>query len=110
MGIPVVHNSMWLKELGGIYEQLYYRDNSISGAVDAFRNLQQLWDKGWMATPPREQLEMQFGMKRSAVCNDWSAALATAVASAPAAAAASATHLPSLSSSKPTFNICFAYM
>lgn len=100
MGIPVVHNSVWLKELGDVYEQLYYRDNSISGAVDAFGNLQQLWDKGWTATPPREKLEKMFGMKRSAVCDAWSAALP------------SAPHLPSATAAaaKPTFNICFAYM
>jgi hypothetical protein len=38
-GIPVVHNSCWLRELGGPWATLYYEDNSIAGAVDAIRKV-----------------------------------------------------------------------
>jgi GR25 family glycosyltransferase involved in LPS biosynthesis len=38
-GIPIVHNSLWLKQLGGVWEDLYYEANSISGLMAAFERL-----------------------------------------------------------------------
>ncbi len=35
LGIPVVHNSPWLRDFGHGYERLYYESNSISGGAEA---------------------------------------------------------------------------
>lgn len=110
MGIPIIHNSVMLKELGGVYEQLYYRDNSISGAVDAFSNLQQLWDKGWTAEAPRQKLEEMFGFKRSAVCDAWAAATAAALPVSQALSAVAPLPSANTNCNNRSFNICFAYM
>ncbi len=37
MGIPVVHNSLLLKQLGSELEDFYYENNSISGACEALK-------------------------------------------------------------------------
>jgi GR25 family glycosyltransferase involved in LPS biosynthesis len=39
VGIPIVHNSVMLKEIGCGLERLYYRDNDILEACDAFSRL-----------------------------------------------------------------------
>ena len=38
-GIPVIHNSIWLKSLGNGLERFYYEDNSIVGAATAIKNM-----------------------------------------------------------------------
>jgi GR25 family glycosyltransferase involved in LPS biosynthesis/glycosyltransferase involved in cell wall biosynthesis len=43
MGIPVIHNSIFLKDLHPLFERYYYDDNSIMNAVAAFNRLHNDW-------------------------------------------------------------------
>jgi GR25 family glycosyltransferase involved in LPS biosynthesis len=113
MGIPVIHNSVFLRQLGGIYEELYYENNSVSKAVEAFRKLQTVWAaKGGAMMDVlqiRRQIVAKFGIGRDEVLRGWSAAagLADAV-TAPVTAAATTT--TALGPPRKRMNICFAFM
>ena len=64
-GIPIIHNSQLLKDVGGIY---YYSDNSIVEACDAFTQLHSdlLGGRGMFAQPAlqeiRTSIEKRFGI------------------------------------------------
>lgn len=45
-GIPIVHNSPWLAALGEGLERLYYKDNSITGAMAAMEAMNADWKEG----------------------------------------------------------------
>lgn len=123
MGIPVIHNSEWLRRLGGVYEQLYYKNNSVTEATAAFRTLQKLWDSKELGkllevADLRLRLADEFGFRRQMVVEAWRQALvgicqqpasadlprAVADADAPATEAA-----PPFNSNK-EIAICFTHM
>ena len=41
VGVPFVHNSMFIRDLGHGLERLYYKDNRITEACDALRNMKE---------------------------------------------------------------------
>lgn len=43
-GIPVIHNSPYLRDLGHGLERFYYADNSINGAAEAIKNMNADYD------------------------------------------------------------------
>ena len=45
-GVPVIHNSPWLRSLGGGLEELYYEDNDIEGACAAARRMVSAYEAG----------------------------------------------------------------
>ena len=126
MGIPVVHNSEWLRRLGGVYERLYYRNNNITGAVAAFATLQQLWMAKELpqlldVTNLRLRLADEFGFRRQVVVDAWQDALLTLgsakVADLPIADAVNSFTEPVAPSNcnkedsqSPEIPICFSHM
>jgi GR25 family glycosyltransferase involved in LPS biosynthesis len=44
-GIPIIHNSVLLRSIGCGLERLYYRDNEILEAIQAFKNLTEDYEK-----------------------------------------------------------------
>ncbi len=75
-GIPVIHNSLWLKQLGGVWEDLYYEANSISGLVSAFERLPVATARLRADLPAtRQRLLEVLGAGRAAVQAGWRAAV-----------------------------------
>lgn len=71
VGIPIVHNSVLLKQFGCGYERLYYRDNDILEAVRAFEVLEKelvegngIFAEGALATT-RKNMEQFMGFDES---------------------------------------------
>ena len=81
VGIPVVHNSLLLRDLGCGLERLYYRDNDIVEAVTAFKTLDSDYMAGIGFFTPENQGELRnrilerFGGITEVHRNAWKAAL-----------------------------------
>jgi GR25 family glycosyltransferase involved in LPS biosynthesis len=82
-GIPFVHNSMILKNLGCEYENYYYEDNSITGGVRALTHLQRdlvaahgMFKPGNMAAL-QQKIIATFSPMSVTVQNGWKEALAS---------------------------------
>jgi GR25 family glycosyltransferase involved in LPS biosynthesis len=118
-GIPFVHNSQLLSDLGAPY---YYTDNSIIEAGAAFSKLHQdlLQGKGMFQTgfleAMRAKLRSEFTCDSERVVNGWKEAFSSLPAvSAPVLAPVSAplpmvAIAPKLSTSKKTLNVLFTDM
>ncbi len=75
-GIPIVHNSAWLRRLGGPYAALYYADNSIVGAVDAIKGVPRIAAQITAAVDDiRGNLLKEFGPQRLEVHKELGAAV-----------------------------------
>ena len=82
-GVPLVHNSPWLRDLVGTgYERLYYPDNQIIAASHCFETLEADFKAraGIFSTEARAMTKQTILEKISpyslAVCNAWKAAVA----------------------------------
>ncbi len=75
-GTPVIHNSTWLKQLGGVWADLYYEANSISGVLAAFGHLP-IATAALHAdlTATRQRLLEVWGGGRADVQGGWRAAI-----------------------------------
>lgn len=82
-GIPLIHNSTLLRDLGCGYERYYYEDNSIVGGAQALQNLHEDINKGLGMFKTGAFAEYQkamlatFGPSSARVKEGWSKALAT---------------------------------
>ncbi len=75
-GIPVIHNSQWLRQLGGVWEDLYYEGNSISGVIDVFTRLPDSTTKlRAELSNTRQRLLEVWGAGRADVQAGWRAAV-----------------------------------
>ena len=122
-GIPVIHNSPSLKEVGEGAERLYYSDNSVCGGADAFQTLlaDLSGETGWFAdgaaAKRREQILRRWSPLSPYVKAVWGTALqqfskrgtATATAATTPTATATAAATPATTEPK-TFHVVFANM
>lgn len=75
-GIPVIHNSYWMRQLGGVWADLYYEGNSISDVVRIMKRLPELGRTvRETLTTTRERLLEVWGGGRWEVQQAWSAGL-----------------------------------
>jgi len=77
-GIPVIHNSPALRDIGQGAERFYYSDNSIQEGVEAFKNLiSDLKGQGWFksASMRREALARKWAPVSPLVRTGWLQAL-----------------------------------
>jgi GR25 family glycosyltransferase involved in LPS biosynthesis len=78
-GIPVVHNSIFLRDIGLGLERHYYSDNSMKGAAVAFERLDADWRNGEGIFAPGRLAEIRQKLKEVlnpvAAKEDWLAAL-----------------------------------
>jgi hypothetical protein len=88
LGIPMVHNSPFLKRFGGVFERYYYANNQISEGKKALRLLLDDFDQNIHAyrdfclAQVREQLEKGLSVLRPEATAAWRGGLET-VLSAP---------------------------
>jgi GR25 family glycosyltransferase involved in LPS biosynthesis len=83
-GVPMIHNSPWVRDLVGTgYERLYYSDNEIIAASACFETLEADFKarKGIFSPDVRASTKQMLLEKVSpysvAICNAWKAAVAT---------------------------------
>ena len=99
VGLPIIHNSVLLREIGCGYERLFYRDNDILGAVRCFEVLEKDYaarsgifsEGGLMAV--RKRLERFMGLDNSHK-NAWLAVLSNTTVTAPQTIVAVAPQTP----------------
>lgn len=88
-GIPVVHNSPWLRDFGYGLERFYYNDNSITGATTAFETMVADYEakSGVFAEGALDRiriaLKQQFDVLAPSTNAAWSTALSFAPVIAP---------------------------
>jgi GR25 family glycosyltransferase involved in LPS biosynthesis len=81
-GIPIIHNSVLLRSIGHGLERLYYRDNDILEAIQAFKNFTEDYEKkqGIFDIKSQEEIRkillIRFGGITDEHKNAWKAALA----------------------------------
>ena len=96
VGIPLVHNSVMLKEIGYGLERLYYRDNDILEGCDVFSRLDADFQSkgGFFADGIREKIRgeilKRFGGYSESQKKAWCHAISLAGASVPAPATGTA--------------------
>lgn len=76
-GIPVVHNSPWLRDFGHGLERLYYPDNSITGATAAFETMVADYEakSGVFAEGALDRIRAALKQRFTPSTQAWSAAL-----------------------------------
>jgi GR25 family glycosyltransferase involved in LPS biosynthesis len=122
VGIPTIHNSLALRDVGEGAERLYYSDNSVCGGADAFQRMvgDLAVSAGWFAEGAaerrREGILRRWSPLSPLVKSIWGSALqqfagtsGPAVPAAPAAVAATPSVIAGSAEPK-TFRIVFANM
>ena len=86
LGIPMVHNSPFMKKLGGVFERYYYSNNSVSEGTAALRLMLDDFNqnihafRGTCNDMVRQQLRQTLTVMRPGVRDSWNNALTSAVA------------------------------
>jgi GR25 family glycosyltransferase involved in LPS biosynthesis len=72
VGVPFVHNSLFIRDLGHGLERLYYRDNRITEACDALRNMKEdfVGSKGIFTLESLNAIRQELLMKISPMSQD----------------------------------------
>ncbi len=120
VGVPVIHNSVALREVGEGAERLFYSDNSVCGGADAFATLVAdcSGGAGWFAEGAaerrREQILRRWSPLSPLVKSIWGAALQQFVGAKPepAAVPVAPSVVPSVAAKAvaKTFKVVFANM
>ncbi len=80
MGIPIVHNSVFLKQLGGELDAFYYENNSVTGATAALKRCYDAIQEGnyfneTLLQRTRYVISNGLSIRREKVIDIWSDAL-----------------------------------
>jgi hypothetical protein len=100
LGIPMIHNSQFMKRLGGVFERYYYSNNSISEGKKALRLLLDDFDqnihafRGVCNEMVRKQLCENLTVVRPSAIDTWRRGLESALATPTVALYKAITYVP----------------